>query len=142
MGLLRSIADNRCSDFCGIGLVFYSDLAKLPHLQMTTEGENPNITQFSNSDIASALTSVSTISSPFHDGFHFIDMWSWKMTHLSQFISPPIPHDAAQRFHGTGARLMSAMLASLIPGIACVGLVSQGGQVHLFCSGIDIAEEN
>ena len=37
---------------------------------------------------------------------------------------------------------MAAMLASLLPGITCVGLVSQGGQVHLFYGGVDIAEEN
>ncbi|CAN0588056.1 unnamed protein product [Ectocarpus sp. 12 AP-2014] len=142
MGLLRSVANNRCSDFSGTGVVFYSNLAKLPHLQLATGCKQPNVTQLGDYDIASALASVSTICSPFHDGFHFIDIRSWQMTHLSQFISPPIPHDAEQRFHGTGARLMSAMLASLIPGITCAGLVSQGGQIHLFCGGVDIAEEN
>ncbi|WP_081194612.1 hypothetical protein [Halomonas sp. BC1] len=142
MILLRSIASNRCRDFSGTGVIFYSDLGKLPHLQLTTGNEKPSVTQLGDHDIASALASISTMCGPFHDGFHFIDMNSWQMTHLSQFISPPIPHDAAQRFHGTGARLMAAMLASLLPGITCVGLVSQGGQVHLFYGGVDIAEEN
>ncbi|WP_369919851.1 hypothetical protein AB8E32_14740 [Marinomonas polaris] len=45
------------------------------------------------------------------------------------------------RFHGTGARLMSAMLASILPGIVCVGLVAQEGKIHLFHNGIDIARE-
>ncbi|QNU62785.1 hypothetical protein [Vreelandella titanicae] len=142
MGLLRSIASNRCSDFSGTGVIFYSDLSKLPHLQLTTGCEEPNVTKLGDHDIASALVSVSTMCGPFHDGFHFINMSSWQMTHVSQFISPPIPHDAAQRCHGTGARLMAAMLASLLPGIIFVGLVSQGGQVHLFCDGVDIAGEN
>ncbi|MBU2886748.1 hypothetical protein KO507_13320 [Gilvimarinus agarilyticus] len=139
--LLRSIASNRCSDFSGTGVVFYSDLAKLPHLQMGTGRENLKVAKCGGCDIASALISVSSKRSPYHDGFHFIDMWSWRVTHVSQFIAPPIPDDAAQRIHGSGARLMSAMLASLLSGITYVGLVSQGGQVHLFCGGIDIADE-
>tara|TARA_R110002167_G_scaffold254359_2_gene460579 strand:- start:28377 stop:28688 length:312 start_codon:yes stop_codon:yes gene_type:complete len=102
----------------------------------------PNLTLIGDNDIATALASISTMRGPYHDGFHFIDVSSWQITHISQFISPPIPRGAEQRFHGTGARLMAAMLASLLPGITCVGLVSRCGQVHLFYNGIDIAEEN
>ncbi|WP_143161153.1 hypothetical protein [Pollutimonas bauzanensis] len=142
LNILRSIASNRSNDFSGTGVVFYTDLAGLPHLQLISEREEPNVSQFDDRSIATTLTSVSTMCSPLHDGFHFVDSRSWQMTHLSQFISPPIPHDAAQRFRGTGARLIAAVLASLLPGITYVGLVSQGGQVHLFCNGVDIAEKN
>jgi hypothetical protein len=93
-------------------------------------------------DIASTLSSVSIMRSPYHDGFHFIDIEHWQISHLSQYISPPIPQGADKQLHGTGARLMSAMLASLLHGIVCVGLVSKEGKIYLFHSGIDIAREN
>jgi hypothetical protein len=142
LALLRSIASNRGSDFSGTGVVFYCDLAGLPHLQLNSGREDPDASRFGDRDIASTLTSISTMCSPLHDGFHFIETRAWQITHLSQFISPPIPPDSVQRFDGTGARSMAAVLASLLPGIICVGLVSQGGQVHLFCGGMHIAEEN
>lgn len=64
-----------------------------------------------------------------------------RLTHLSQFISPPIPQDAERNFHGTGARLIAAVLASLLPGIAYVGLVAQDGKIRLYCNGIDIIQD-
>lgn len=142
MELLSSISCNRYSDFSGTGIIFYKDLGSLPHLQLNAVNKDPNITAIDNNDIVSTLTSVSTTCSPHHDGFHFIDMENWRLSHLSQYISPPIPRNAEKQFGGTGARLMSAMLASLLHGIICVGVVSQEGKIHLFYSGIDIAKEN
>lgn len=139
--VLRAISIDRGMDFSGVGVVFYERFTLLPHLQLTNNSENPDVGQFAGRELAEALLSVSSMASPLHDGFHFVDVASWKLTHLSQFISPPIPDAAAQHFHGTGARLMAALLASLQPGIACVGLVSQGGEVHLFTNGVDAAEK-
>ncbi|WP_263568697.1 hypothetical protein [Paucibacter sp. DJ2R-2] len=98
--------------------------------------------QFAEVDLAEALSRISVMSSPLHDGFHFVEAHSWRLTHLAQFISPPIPDDATQRFQGTGARLMAALLASLLPGIECVGLVSHSGEIHLFSRGIDAAKKD
>ena len=139
--VLRAIACLRDEDFSGVGLVFYERLAHLPHLQLTGSSVMADLGRFSEVDLANALSSISVMSGPLHDGFHFVDVASWKLTHLSQFISPPIPDAAAQHCHGTGARLMAALLASLLPGIACVGLVSQAGDVHLFTNGVDAAEQ-
>lgn len=140
--LLRSITIHRSSDFSGVGVVFYEDLARLPHLQLMSARERPDASEFANPNLGALLASISTLSGPLHDGFHFVEARSWRLTHLSQFISPPIPHDAWLRFHGTGARLMAAILASVIPGITCVGLVSQGGEIHLFRGGVNISLES
>jgi hypothetical protein len=142
MDLLGSISCNRCSNFSGTGIIFYRDLVNLPYLQLSAADEKPNLTQADSFDIASTLSSVSIMRSPYHDGFHFIDIEHWQISHLSQYISPPIPQGADKQLHGTGARLMSAMLASLLHGIVCVGLVSKEGKIYLFHSGIDIAREN
>lgn len=133
--VLRAIACLRDGDFSGVGVVFYEHLAHLPHLQLTDSSVKADPGRFIEVDLATALSSISVMSSPLHDGFHFVDTRGWRLTHLSQFIAPPIPPDAAQRFHGTGARLMAALLASLLPGIVCVGLVTQGGEIHLFRNG-------
>lgn len=137
--VLRAVAHLRGEDFSGVGVVFYERLAQLPHLQLTDSSMEADPDQFAKVDLAEALSRMSVMSSPLHDGFHFVEARTWRLTHLSQFISPPIPDDAAQRFQGTGARLMAALLASLLPGIECVGLVSHSGEVHLFTRGIDAA---
>jgi hypothetical protein len=140
--VLRAIASLRNQDFSGIGVVFYEHLAHLPHLQLTDTSLMADPGRFAEVDLAIALSSISVMSSPLHDGFHFVDARSWQLTHLSQFISPPIPSDAAQRYHGTGARLMAALLASLLSGIVGVGLVSHGGEIHLFSHGNDVAQKD
>ena len=133
--VLRAVADLRSKDFAGVGVVFYECLDQLPHLQLINGSIKADPGLFADVDLASALSSLSAIGSPLHDGFHFVDASSWHLTHLSQFISPPIPHNAEQQLHGAGARFMAALLASLQPGIVCVGLVSMGGEVHLFSNG-------
>lgn len=138
--LLIQIARNRSHDFSGTGLVFYSSLSGLPHLQLTNGDSQENI-DLPHCEVGTIISAISTIHNPFHDGFHFINIHSWNVTHLSQFISPPIPHEAAQRFHGTGSRLMAAVLASILPGIMCAGIVSQEGHVRLYHEGIEIEEE-
>lgn len=140
--VLRAIARLRGRDFSGIGLVFYEDLTYLPHLQLTDGYVDSDLRQLVEVDLAIALSSISVISSPLHDGFHFVDVRRWQLTHLSQFISPPIPSDATQRFHGNGARLMAALLTSLLSGIACVGLVTHGGEIHLFSHGNDTTQKD
>lgn len=140
--LLAAIAAKRASDFTGIGVVFYVDLRSLPHLQLTNDLIAPEASRFDCVDLASLLASISTQSCLLHDGFHFVNAQDWKLTHLSQFISPPIPRDASEKFQGTGARLMAAVLASVLPGIASVGLVSHTGDVHLFCGGVDVYGES
>lgn len=140
--VLRTIAYLRDQDFSGVGLVFYERLTHLPHLQLTDSSVKADPRRFAEVDLAIALSSISVMSSPLHDGFHFVEAHSWQLTHLSQFISPPIPSDAAQRFHGTGARLMAALLTSMLPGIVCVGLVSHEGEIHLFSHGNDSAQKD
>jgi len=139
--LLKAIAQFRTGSFSGIGVVFYEDLAQLPHLQLTNDEQEPDAAGLAGGDLASRLAGISVTSSPLHDGFHFVDARSWQLTHVAQFISPPIPRDQGQYVHGTGARLMAAVLASLLPGISCVGLVSHKGEVHLFKGGVDLANQ-
>lgn len=135
--VLRTIADLRSQDFSGVGIVFYERLDDLPHLQLGDGSEKVAFEQFADIDLTAILSNISVPSGPLHDGFHFVCVDNWRLTHVSQFISPLIPEGAAHRFRVGGARLMAAVLTSLLPGIACVGIVSQSGEIHLFRDGRD-----
>ncbi|WP_131726028.1 hypothetical protein [Bordetella pseudohinzii] len=117
--------------------MFYERLDDLPHLQLGASAENVALEQFADITLTATLSKISVPSVPLHDGFHFVCVDSWRLTHVSQFISPPIPEGADHRFHVSGARLMAALLTSLLPGIECVGIVSQSGEIHLFRDGRD-----
>ncbi|WP_067099231.1 diadenylate cyclase [Marinomonas atlantica] len=136
--LLNSLSFNRSNDFSGIGIVFHKNLVKLPHTQLIDTDKCLKTVPIESDEIEATLSAVSKISSPYHDGFHFIDTNNWKISHLSQYISPPIPKDAELQFFASGARMMSAILASLISGIIFVGLVSSDGSIHLFHNGVDV----
>lgn len=141
--LLRLSSKARTGRFTGFGLIFYNDLAMLPYLPLATGVDSSTaIETFEGLDLLSVLELTCQTDSPYHDGFHFVDIETMAVTHISQFISPPIPQTSLDRFKGTGARQMSAVLASIIPGVLCVGLASQKGDVQLFMDGIDIAKEN
>jgi hypothetical protein len=140
--VLRAVAELRSKDFAGVGVVFYECLDQLPHLQLTNGSVKADPGRLADIDLASALSSLSAIGSPLHDGFHFVHARGWHLTHLSQLISPPIPHNAEQQPQGAGARLMAALLASHQPGIVCVGLVSMGGEVHIFSRGNEATQKN
>ncbi|WP_150601535.1 hypothetical protein [Pseudomonas fluorescens] len=65
-----------------------------------------------------------------------IDMKSQTLTHLSQFLAPPLevlarlPEDRPN-----GARQMTALLTSLIPGITYVGVLSTGDEIVVYENG-------
>lgn len=139
--ILRTIADLRSQDFSGVGIVFYEFLDELPHVQLVDGSEEVAHWRSAGTGLSAALSNISISTSSLHDGFHFVHVSSWQLTHVSQFISPPIPRNASQRFHGTGARLMAAVLASLLPGVACVGIVSHRGGIHLFRDGCEAAQK-
>lgn len=140
--VLCAVAELRSKEFAGVGVVFYECLGQLPHLQLTNGSVKADPGRFADIDLASALSSLSAIGNPLHDGFHFVHARRWHLTHLSQFISPPIPHYAEQPLQGAGARIMAALLASLQSGIVCIGLVSMRGEVHLFSRGNDVTQNN
>lgn len=135
--ILSAVAQRRPESFAGVGLIFYRDLAALPHLQLRGSPECPALPVRGLLAIAETVAAVSAQSSPWHDGFHFIDIEEEMLTHLSQFLSPPIPSypRAFDAKLPTGARQATALLASSTSGIACTGLVSVAGDVAIYENG-------
>ncbi|WP_080582614.1 hypothetical protein [Xanthomonas phaseoli] len=133
--VLRLVGSGLTSDFAGLGVVFYTDLNRLPFLQLAADAPVPELPVIGSHEIATQLLEVSRVQSCWHDGFHFVDPEKECLTHLAQFVSPPLPKagDAVPAL--TGARLMTASLASLVEGILHVGVISNRRELLLFSGG-------
>jgi hypothetical protein len=141
--LLKQIKRLRSESFSGVGLVFYSHLAELPSVPLGQRNAiKPDLPIFGVDEISRVLVKVSDHDSPWHDGFHMIDTQSHSLTHLSQFLAPPVK-DFAQLPEDlpSGARQMTALLTSLIPGIRYVGVLSMGDEITLYENGSIVVRE-
>ncbi len=85
--------------------------------------------------IATVLSRLASVRSRWHDGFHFIDASAVRLTHVAQYISPPIPPRLGPCSFMGGARHMSAILASRIDGIAMVGVLTSKGEISMYVDG-------
>jgi hypothetical protein len=81
------------------------------------------------------LARTARLSSPWHDGFHFVHTGSPSLTHLCQFIAPPLPNPAAPPPRASGARHMTALLASKVVGIAAIGLLTHERAASIYEAG-------
>lgn len=135
--LFRSVSLILPPDFSGTGVIFYDHLEDLPFVSLGSHGPaRPKLPITGMENIASVLAQVSSLRSSFHDGFHFIDLTGEKLTHLAQFVSPPLPKllkGAAP--NASGARHMTALLSSKVRGIAGVGVLASAGQVYYYQDG-------
>ncbi len=135
--LLKQLKLLRPESFSGVGLVFYSHLEGLPSTPLGSRTTTaPVLPVFGIEAIARILASVSDHASPWHDGFHMIDMRSKSLTHLSQYLAPPL-RGLSKLLGGRphGARQMTALLSSTIPGIAYVGVLSSGEEIVVYENG-------
>lgn len=136
--LLKTVSEKSSHTFSGLGVVFYHELDLLPRLSLgNPETPSPNLPIEGIELIADTLATISDYKNPWHDGFHLIDVRSWELTHVSQFLSPPLPAD--EREIGwprpAGARNMTALLVSKIASIECVGLLTHAKEVYVLQNG-------
>jgi len=134
--LLQHAAPRLASDFAGLGVVLYETLAALPHLQLEVEGdERFDLPVAGLEPISGLLARTARRSSPWHDGFHFVHVGSGALTHLCQFIAPPIPDLSEVHPRAGGARHMTALLASNVPGIVAIGLLTHDRAASIYEAG-------
>ncbi|MCC5086722.1 diadenylate cyclase [Xanthomonas campestris] len=124
-----------------MGLVLYHGRHALPHLAL--RNNNPTMLEgaLGLEQVAHMLSKLACTESPWHDGFHFIDAAEVRLTHVAQFISPPIPTQVELVSSGGGARHMSGALASMIDGIYMVGILTSKGEVSLYVDGKRVLHE-
>jgi hypothetical protein len=134
--LLRHAAPRLASDFAGLGIVFYDSLVALPHLQLeVSSDERFSLPVKGLEPIHEVLVKTARRSSPWHDGFHFVHTSSASLTHLCQFIAPPLPDPSAVPPRASGARHMTALLASKVAGIAAIGLLTHERAASIYEAG-------
>lgn len=134
--LLRHVAPKLAVDFAGLGVVLYDSLVALPHLQLDVVGdERFYLPVVGLEAIGEVLARTSRRSSPWHDGFHFVHAGSGALTHLCQFIAPPLPGAAEAAPRAGGARHMTALLASKVAGILAIGLLTHERAASIYEAG-------
>lgn len=141
--LLRNTAPRLASDFAGLGIVLYDSLAALPHLQLDVGGdERFDLPVLGLEQICEVFARTARQSSAWHDGFHFVCAGTTTLTHLCQFIAPPLPGEGDGAPLASGARHMTALLASKVPGIAAVGLLTHQRAASIYEAGRLTASES
>ena len=134
--LVRHAAPKLAGDFAGLGVVFYDSLAELPHLQLEVVGdERFELPVLGLEAIGEVLARTARRSSPWHDGFHFVHAGSGALTHLCQFIAPPLPGAADASPRAGGARHMTALLASKVAGVVAIGLLTHERTASIYEAG-------
>ena len=136
--LLGQVQANATHAFSGLGLIFYSSLADLPIVALGDQSLFPRTLPVADRQtLASLLAEISTFSSPWHDGFHLIDANSFALTHISQFLSPPVEFLCQSNSQGLpiGARHMAAMAGSRIASVSYTALLSNKGVPAVFQRG-------
>lgn len=134
--MLRHTCPKIASDFAGLGIVFYDSLGGLPHLQLEVCGtERFELPVAGVEPISELLARTARRSSSWHDGFHFVHAGSGVLTHLCQFIAPPLPGATDAPPRASGARHMTALLASNVAGIVAIGLLTHEGAASIYEAG-------
>lgn len=139
--LLGQVNIWRPNSFTGVGVVFYSELRALPSAALGNSATPKPWLPVSGVDaIARTLAEVSDNASPWHDGFHMVDIQSQTLTHLSQFLAPPLNNlSHLPKARPRGARLMTALISSMIEGIDYVGVLSTSGEIIVYKNGQVVA---
>ncbi len=131
--ILLKIEDKVGDEFSGIGIVLYSDLEGIPIFPLNSFNFNAG-----DDDLVSTFVEISKVSSPHHDGFNFISS-SFKLTHTSQYFSPPIERSVeVERSKPFGGRYMAALFGSIIKNVLMTGIVTKSNGVIIFQNGIEV----
>lgn len=140
--VLRAAGAQLPADFTGLGVIFYSRLDALPFIGLEVDSDNGiGLPVTGLAAVAMTLANVSGLGSSWHDGFHLVDAKSEALTHLSQFVSPPLPSSPTMVPKVSGARHMTAALASRVQGVLGVGILTNRSEISYFYSGSCVVKE-
>lgn len=135
--LLSQISRKLTEDFSGLGIVFYDSLLALPFLPLEAGGDESFELPVCGLDaVGDVLARTARRSTRWHDGFHLLHTDPFRLTHLCQFISPPLPKAGELVPRASGARHMTALLASRVGGIVAVAILTQERVASIYESGV------
>ena len=136
--IMERVWQERTTGFTGLGVVFYTPPIDLPSTPLRGDVDALGaLPVYGIDNIARHLSAASDLRSPWHDGFHFVDVAQLSLTHLAQYLAPTLASEVlpsgAER--PSGARQMTALLTSNIPSVAAVAVISTAGDIRLYASG-------
>lgn len=134
--ILLLVQQNSGSCFSGIGIIVCEKNARLPVFPI-----RPVSCPTEEGDLIRVLTSISSLKSEFHDGFHLISS-GWELMKISQYFSPPVIDDAkVDRTRFFGGRYLAALFGSALPGVKLAGIASNGFGLAIFQHGREVYYE-
>jgi|GEM_PF-6110840 len=121
----------KTNDFSGIGIVIYNDLQRLPYSELTPDaGKRFSLPISDPERILRIFQEISSVKSPYHDGFHLISS-GLTLTNLCCYFAPPIV--VGLGFQGIhGARFRSAQYGSVLPAVDRVAIIGKEYQSYIF----------
>ncbi|EJG1617655.1 hypothetical protein BT052_RS04330 [Vibrio parahaemolyticus] len=133
---LQEVKLNAKNDFSGIGIVIHKNIKDVPIFPLRANKFKVNPTR-----VVDDLLEISSYSSEFHDGFHFISD-SFKLTHTSQYFSPPIVSNAKVDYsQQLGGRFVAALFGSFLQDVLFTGILTKGSGIKIFRKGKVIYSE-
>lgn len=120
-------------EFSGVGVVVYENIENIPIFPL-----RKNILSFNDDDIVKTLVKISTLKGKYHDGFHLISH-DWRLTHISQYFSPPIVKSAKVDYGKPfGGRYIAALFGSSLPDVLFTGIASSEFGIAIFKEGEEV----
>lgn len=138
--LLLRLAAQRSNDFVGIGIIAYRTIENLPVVPLGSRLDADPDLPISGADrVLNVLALLATRGSIMHDGFHLIEAKTGDLTHIAQFVSPPLNVALANPFTvwPQGARQMTALLISTLPQVEAAAVISAEGGIHIYENGFE-----
>lgn len=132
--LLNEVRRRAGPDFSGIGVVVASETATLPIVSL-----RPNAPAFIGRPVVDVLAAISVRSSDLHDGFHVLSP-ILGLELVAQYFAPPVRSVSYPlRPSVGGARYMTALLGSMLPGVIATGLATVEQASTVFRDGVVVA---
>jgi len=129
---LSALCSQSGNDFSGAGVIIYKDLTGIPVYPL-----RDTYPKLQHLDLLDQLLHISPIDSPYHDGFHLVSK-SLKITHYSQYFSPPIVQGlAVKKNRAFGGRYMAALFGSCLDNVEAIGIACTDKSIAIFESGIE-----
>lgn len=133
--LLKEIDSLKSSQFSGIGLILYKgDVNLLPISSLNIINNNIHLPIASYDSIIEFLLTISKINNKYHDGFHLLNQ-DFKLTHISQYVAPPIIKDMALGSEPGGSRFRTAVYSSFLSNVIGSGVLSKDYGSRVFVKG-------
>lgn len=119
--------------FAGLGLLLYRSPVELALAPLAPSSHSSALPTRSMDEAIDLLRRLADLNNPLHDGFHLVDAGRLVITHVCQFVSPPIPSKLpiALPDFPIGARHMTAILASYVPSVVLTAVLTDRNQATL-----------